>query len=287
MTRRTPFIVSGLVAALLLAACGSSDDSSSSTSTTAAGEGGDACATLPLEKDGVLTVATGEEVYPPWVEDEDPASGKGFEAAVVAALADELGVDEVEWTGTTFDGAISPGSKDYDFNIQQYSITEDRLEVVDFSRGYYEVQQAIIAPEGSAIADATSLDDLRSAKLGAAIGTTSLDYAEDVIAPDSEVQVFDDNAAAKAAFDAGHLDGLVLDLPTAYYVTAVEIEDAEIVGTLPTIGDAEEFGLLFEKGSPLVPCVDEALDALDADGTLEALRDEWLTQGGDIPALTE
>lgn len=286
MTRRRSFLVSGLVAALVLVGCGSSDDSSS-PDTTVAGDDPVSCETLPLTKDGVLTVATGEEVYPPWVEGDDPASGEGFESAIVYALADELGLDEVEWVGTTFDGAIAPGKKDYDFNLQQYSITPDRLEVVDFSRGYYDVQQAIIAPEGSSIADAESLDDLKNAKLGAAIGTTSLDYAENVIDPDDQVQVFDDNAAAKAAFDAGHIDGLVLDLPTAYYVTAVEIEDAEIIGTLPTVGDTEQFGLLFEKGSPLVPCVDEALDALDDAGTIDAIRDEWLSQGGDIRALTE
>lgn len=287
MIRRRSFLATGLVAAVLLAGCGSSDDSSTSSTTTAANSGADACADLPLKNAGTLTVATGEEVYPPWVEGDDPASGEGFESAVVYALADELGIEDVEWTGTTFDGAIAPGEKDFDFNLQQYSITEDRLEVVDFSRGYYDVQQAIIAPADSSIVDATSLEDLKGAKLGAAIGTTSLDYAEDVIDPDAQVQVFDDNAAAKAAFDAGHIDGLVLDLPTAYYVTAVEIEDADIIGTLPTIGDTEQFGLLFEKGSPLVPCIDEALDALDEAGTLDSLRDEWLSQGGDIAALTE
>lgn len=289
MNRRRSLLASGLIAALVLAGCGSDDDSSAPAddpSTTTDDETVD-CANPPLHTDGVLTVATGEEVYPPWVEGDDPSSGEGFESAIVYAIADELGLDEVEWVGTTFDGAIAPGEKDYDFNLQQYSITDERLEVVDFSRGYYDVQQAIIAPEGSSIADATSLGDLKSAKLGAAIGTTSLDYAENIIEPDAEVQVFDDNAAAKAAFDAGHIDGLVLDLPTAYYVTAVEIEDAEIIGTLPTVGDTEQFGLLFEKDSPLVPCVDEALDALDDAGELDAIRDEWLSQGGDITALTE
>jgi len=284
-TRRASLAIAGLVAVTVLAGCGSSSDDSSSDTTAAAGA--DACATLPLKKDGTLTIATGDEVYPPWVEDEDPASGKGFESAVAYAVADELGIDDVAWTSTTFDGAITPGDKDYDFNLQQYSITDEREEVVDFSRGYYDVQQAIIAPEGSSISGAKTLADLKDAKLGAAIGTTSLNYAEDVIDPSDEVQVFDSNADAKAAFDAGHLDGLVLDLPTAYYVTAVEIEGSEIVGTLPTIGETEEFGLLFEKGSPLVPCVNEALDALDAAGTLDALREEWLSQGGDIPALTE
>jgi len=202
---------------------------------------------------------------------------------------------------TGFDEAIAPGPKDYDFNIQQYSITPERDEVVDFSDGYYEVEQALVAAEDSSVADATSVADLQSARLGAAIGTTSLDYVEEVIQPEAQAQVFDDNAAAKAAFDAGQVDGLVFDLPTAYYITAVEIPDASIVGVLPredtsggaseagaseAAGGAEELGLLFEDGSELVPCVNQALGAVRDDGTLEAIEEEWLSQSGEIPTLT-
>jgi polar amino acid transport system substrate-binding protein len=259
-------------------------------------------ATLPVVEEGTLTVATGEPVFEPWMVDDEPENGEGYESALVYALAEELGFaeDDVTWVRTGFDAAIAPGDKPYDFNIQQYSITPDRDEVVDFSDGYYEVEQALVAAEDSPVADATSVADLRSARLGAAIGTTSLDYAEAVIQPEQQVQVFDDNAAAKAAFDAGQVDGLVFDLPTAYYVTAVEIPDAAIVGVLPREGAAggseptgseaagggEELGMLFEEGSELVPCVNEALAALVDDGTLAELEEQWLSQAGDIPTLS-
>ncbi len=239
-------------------------------------------------------MATGEPAFPPWVSgfdedgNDDPTLGEGFEAALVYALAEELGVENVEWTRTGFDEAVAPGPKDYDFNIQQYGITPERDEVVDFSDGYYDVQQVVVAAEGSPIADATSVADLADFNLGAAIGTTSLDYIDEVIQPANEAAVFDDNAAAKAAFDAGQVDGIVFDLPTAYYITAVEIPNSTIVGVLPLAGtDPEQLGMLFEDGSPLVPCVNEALATLRDDGTLAALQEEWLSAGGDIPTLSE
>ncbi len=266
-----------LAFSLLAAACGDDDE------TTEAAEGG--CDPLPTVTDGTLTVATGEPVFPPWMEDDDPTNERGFESALVYALADELGIDSVEWTRTGFDEAIAPGDKDYDFNIQQYSITADRDEVVDFSTGYYQVEQAIIGPDGSAVAGATSVAELQDLSLGAAVGTTSLDYIESVIG--IEAQVYDDNAGVKAAFDAGQIDGLVVDLPTAYFITAVEITDASIIGVLPRASDApEELGLLFADGSPLVACVNEALASLRDAGTIEALEDEWLNQGGSIPTLS-
>ena len=243
---------------------------------------------LDLVTAGMLTVATGEPVFEPWMVDDDPSNGEGFEGALVAALADEMGFapDDVTFVRTGFDEAIAPGTKDWDFNIQQYSISEARDEVVDFSDGYYEVEQAVVAAADSPAADATSVADLRDLQLGAAIGTTSLDYAELVIQPTSDVLVFDDNVAAKAAFDAGQVDALVFDLPTAYFITAVEIPDASIVGVLPVADEPEELGLLFEEGNPLVECVNVALAALEADGTLDDLEEEWLNQGGDIPTLT-
>ncbi len=268
--------------ALVAAACGDDDDGGAT-----AGDGAASCDPLPLKNDGVLTVATGEPVFPPWMMDDDPTNGQGFESALVYALADELGVDEVTWVRTGFDEAIAPGAKDYDFNIQQYSITAERDEVVDFSDGYYDVEQAIVAFADSPLADARSIADLKDAKLGAAIGTTSLDYIETVIQPGTEARVFDDNAAVKAAMDAGQIDGFVVDLPTAYFITAVEIPDATIVGVLPRVGESpEQLGMLFEEGSPLVPCVNAALASLKADGTLEAIENEWLNQGGSIPTLS-
>jgi polar amino acid transport system substrate-binding protein len=281
---------------LIAAACGddseSGDDTTEGTETT---EGGDEaaageCDELPLKTEGTLTVATGEPAFPPWVgPDDDPTTGEGYESALVYAVAEQLGIEEsaVEWVRTGFDEAVAPGEKDYDFNIQQYSITPERDEVVDFSDGYYTVQQALVAAEDSTVAEAESIADLQDDQLGAAVGTTSLDYVDQVIQPDSQALVFDDNAAAKAAFDAGQVDGLVFDLPTAYYITAVEIEGSSIVGVLPDAGEAEELGMLFEDGSELVPCVNEALAALEEDGTLAALQEEWLQAGGDIPTLSE
>lgn len=268
------FLALGLIAA----ACGSDG-------VTATGDAS-GCDTLPLKTAGQLTVATGEPAFLPWVGDDNPEGGDGFEAALVYALAAEMDVANVVWTRTGFDAAIAPGSKDYDFNIQQFSITEEREQVVDFSDGYYQVEQAIIGASDSAAASAASVDDLKELKLGAAIGTTSLDYIEENIEPDATAAVFDDNVAAKSAFDAGQVDGIVFDLPTAYYITAVEITDASILGVLPREGSPEELGMLFEDGSPLVPCVNEALANLHNDGTIESLEDEWLNSGGSIPTLS-
>lgn len=276
--------------AILAAACGSdAADTEASSGDTEESSGGDeaaSCETLPLKADGTLTVATGEPVFPPWMEDDDPSNGQGFESALVYALADELGVEEVVWVRTGFDEAVTAGSKDYDFNIQQYSITEQRDEVVDFSDGYYQVEQAIIGPADSPVASAATVAELQDLRLGAAIGTTSLDYLESTIEPSTEAAVYDDNVAAKSAFDAGQIDGLVLDLPTAYYVTAVEIPDTSIIGVLPRAGAADELGMLFEEGSALVPCVNEALATLKSDGAIDALEDQWLNQGGSITSLS-
>jgi len=268
------------VFALVASACG--DD------TTEAGGGDDVgCDPLPTKVDGTLTVATGEPVFPPWMMDDDPSNGEGFESAVVYALADELGFESVEWVRTTFEQAITAAEKDYDFNIQQYSITTERDEVVDFSDGYYQVEQAIVGAADSPAASAATIADLAALRLGAASGTTSLNYIDDVIQPESDAAPYDDNATAKAAFDAGQVDGIVFDLPTAFYITAVEIPDASIIGVLPRSGDPEELGMVFEEGSPLVACVNEALATLRDNGTLEDIEETWLNDGGSIPTIGE
>ena len=274
--------------ALVAAGCGDDDDEAAATTTTAATVADCDTANLPLKTAGELAVATGEPAFDPWVIDDAPERGQGFESALVYAVAEQLGIDKaaVSWLRTGFDEAVAPGEKDFDFNVQQYSITPERDAVVDFSDPYYEVEQALVGRADGAIAGATSLADLENAKLGAAIGTTSLDYIENFIEPGTPALVFDDNAAAKAAFDANQVDGIVFDLPTAYYITTVEIPDSKIVGVLPQQGAAETLGFLFETGSTLVPCVNEALAALREDGTLDALQEEWLNQGGDIPSLT-
>lgn len=277
--RYLPLLAVVFALAVLAAAC-SSDEGD------AVAEG---CDPLPVKTEGVLTVATGEPAYPPWMGVGDDnfdnlEAGTGYEGALVYALAEEMGLT-VEWLRTGFDEAIAPGSKDWDFNIQQYTITEDREKVVDFSDGYYAVDMSLVAYPDNVAASATSLGDLKSLRIGAAIGTTALTYVDNVIKPDNPAPVYDDNAALLAAFDAGQLDGIVLDVPTAYYNTAVAIPDAVIVGVLPPEGDQEQLGMLFEDGSPLVACMNATLEVLRSNGTLDEFQQEYLQAGGSIPTL--
>jgi polar amino acid transport system substrate-binding protein len=242
-------------------------------------------ADLATVTSGKLTIATGEPAYYPWVIDDKPESGEGFEGAVAYAVAKQLGFnnDEVVWVRTTFDGAVTPGEKNFDFNLQQFSITADRSKVVDFSSPYYTAPQAIVSYKGSKIAGKTSIADLKNAKLGAAVGTTSLDAVENQIGV--KPQVFNDNAAAVTALKNGQIDGLVVDLPTAFYLSGVEVKDGLIVGQLPSTGAGDQFGLLLSKGSKLTTCVTGAVDAITADGTLAAITDKWLATDAGAPVL--
>lgn len=296
MRRHTPFRILVLVAALglLASACGDDDDTDAaagdgSTETTEdAGGGGGDCADLPLVEDGQLTIGTDSPAFPPWFVDDDPTNGEGFESAVAYAVAEELGFseDEVEWTVVPFNNAFAPGPKDFDFVINQVSITDERDQAIDFSDGYYEVNQAIVGFEDSAAAGAASLDDLKGLKLGAQQGTTSLDFITEVIQPEQEPYVYNDNSAAKAALDAQQVDAIVLDLPTAFYVSAVEIEGTSVIGQFPSTGDSpEQFGMVFEEGNPLRDCVNEALAALESSGRLDDIEQEWLSDVVDAPVI--
>jgi polar amino acid transport system substrate-binding protein len=277
MTRRS--LAALLVAAsatIVLAACsaGTNDDADS---------GGSDYIT-----EGKLTIGTGEPAYYPWVLDDDPESGEGFEAAVAYAVAEELGfaADDVVWVRTTFDQAIAPGPKDFDLNLQQFSITEERAENVDFSSPYYETTQVVITVEGSPAASATSIADLQGLLVGAQTGTTSLDAIETVIQPTAGAQVFNTNDDAKLALQNGTVDAIVVDLPTAFYLTGVELDGGKIVGQLPaTAGGGDEFGFVLAKDSPLTADVTAAVDALRADGTLDELAAEWLGGEGEAPVL--
>jgi polar amino acid transport system substrate-binding protein len=274
----------GLVIALTVAfafgisACSSSD---STESASASCEKAD----LATIEDGVLTIATGEPAYYPWVIDDAPQSGEGFEAAVAYAVATQLGFsnDEVKWVRTTFDSAVTPGEKNFDFNLQQFSITEERKAAVDFSSPYYTAPQAIVSFKGSKIEGKTSLAELKDAKLGAAVGTTSLDAVETQIGV--KPSVFNDNAAGVSALKNKQIDGLVVDLPTAFYLAGVEVENGIIVGQLPSTGSGDQFGLLLTKGSPLTSCVSGAVDAITADGTLAGITDTWLATNTGSPVL--
>ncbi len=274
-------ILSLLVTATMvatIAACGDSDDDADEATS---GGGAASCERDDLQtvEEGVLTIGTDTPAFPPWFEDDDPTNGRGFESAVAYAVAEELGFaeDEVEWTVVPFNNAFAPGAKDFDFDINQVSITEERESVVDFSDGYYEANQAIVGFSDSDAAGATTVEDLRGLKLGAQVGTTSLDFITDVIEPEAEPFVYNDNSAAKAALDAQQVDGIVLDLPTALYVSAVEIEGTEVIGQFPAAAEgADQFGMVFEEGNPLRDCVNEALASLEEDGRLQELQDEWL-----------
>lgn len=278
MSRRL-FTVTALaaVAALGLAGCASgSGDSDSGTESAGTASG--------YVTEGKLTIGTGEPAYYPWVIDDAPESGEGFEAAVAYAVAEQLGFaeDDVVWVRTTFDQAIAPGPKDFDVNLQQFSITPEREEAVDFSSPYYETTQVVITVEGSPAAGATSIADLKPLLIGAQTGTTSFDAIEDVIAPDAGAQVFNTNDDAKFALQNGQVDAIVVDLPTAFYLTGVELDGGQIIGQLPGTEGADQFGLVLAKDSPLTADVTAAVDALRADGTLDELAAEWL--GGDDTA---
>jgi polar amino acid transport system substrate-binding protein len=250
-----------------------------------------ACSTGSIAGDtvteGKLTIGTGNPAYSPWVLNDSPESGEGFEAAVAYAVAQQLGFakEDVVWVRTTFDGAVTPGAKTFDFNLQQFSITEERKAAVDFSSPYYSAPQAVVTYKGSAIEGKTTIAELKGSKLGVAVATTSLDYVKDQIGV--EPQVFNDNAAAVTALINGQIDGIVLDLPSAFYVSAVQIEDGNglILGQLPSTGEGDNFGLLLAKDSPLTSCVSQAVDAIKADGSLDAITATWLGTDAGAPVL--
>jgi polar amino acid transport system substrate-binding protein len=259
-----------------------SDQASSSTGTTCAK------GKLATQTSGKLTIATDEPAYEPWFEDDKPANGKGFESAVAYAVAKQLGYDKsaVVWQSVPFNKAFAPGVKTFDFDINQVSISAERKKAVDFSSGYYDVRQAVIALKGSKAAKATSIAGLKNLKLGAQVGTTSLNYISDVVKPTQQEAAFSKNDQAVSALKNGQVDAIVVDLPTAFYITSAEVTNAKIVGQFENQGGTpEQFGLVLDKGSDLTSCVTSAVDALRKDGTLAALEKQWLSDAVDAPVL--
>ena len=265
-----------LAGALLVSACGDNSDSAAAD-----------CDTPPTITDGVLTIATGEPAFPPYViNDATPEDGQGFEAAVAMAVARELGfeADKVTWVRTGFDEAVAPGPKSFDFNLQQYTITDERKKVVDFSDGYYTAAQAVFGLTASAGAGVTTLDDIKGLRIGVASGTTSVTYIEDVIKPDTDPSIFNDNSGVKQALEANQIDVAVSDLPTALFMTAVELADATVFGQIEGSG-TDQFGLLLAKDSPLTGCVDEALGRLKASGELDTITTKWMSEWSGAPVI--
>ena len=281
--RKVLAIAAVSVLALSLTACGKSATDTPAPADPASCSK-DSLATL---NSGVLTIGTDKPAYEPWFNSDTPSNGKGFESAVAYAVAKQLGfaAKDVKWTVAPFSTVIAPGEKSFDFDINQVSITEERKAAVDFSSGYYDVKQAIITVKGSKIAGAKTLADLKGAKLGAQIGTTSYKVITDLIRPTQEPGAFDTNDVAKQALANGQIDGLIIDLPTAFYITAVELDNGVILGQFENSSVGEQFGLVLNKGSKLTKCVSEAVDALRADGTLASIEQQWLSQVVSAPVL--
>jgi polar amino acid transport system substrate-binding protein len=309
------------VAGLLLAACAEEEPTVGETGATGA-TGGTAAtgatgptapataaecaadATIPFTSPGVLTIGTDNPAFPPYFAGgetkenpdwkfNDPNTGEGFEAAVAYEVASRMGfaADQVVWVVAPFGQTYKPGPKDYDFAIEQISFSEKRAEAVDFSESYYDVNQALVAVEGTPITEATSIDDLKQYSLAAQIGTTNYDFINDVIQPETEAGVYNSTSDAVAALNAGQIDGIVVDLPTALYLAdpfVQEVKDGIVVGQFENLS-GEHFGMAFEKGNPLVACVDLALQEMKADGTLADIQQTWLsekTNVGEVPVLT-
>ena len=283
-----PILAAAAVLALAATACSPEEEAEDNTGEVAESEDECAVEDLPLKEEGVLTIGTDSPAYDPWFSNNDPSNGKGFESAVAYAVAEEMGftAEDVKWIKVGFNSVAKPGEKDFDFDINQISITPERDKVVDFSEGYYTAAQAVIALKGSPAAEATSLDDLKGLKLGAQTGTTSLTAIREVIQPDEEPAVLDDTNVAKQQLENGQLDAIVADLPTAFYISAVEIPGSTLVGQFQVEGgETEEFGMLFEQGSELLPCVNLALETLKEDGTLQQIEQEWLSDVVSVPEL--
>jgi polar amino acid transport system substrate-binding protein len=280
-----------VLAATTLAVGACAPQKADDTAASGGSSGGSSCSPGELStlEPKTLTVATDEPAYEPWFAGDAPENGKGFEAAVTYAVAEQLGYskDQVTWTRVPFNAAIQPGARPFDFDVNQFSITDERKQAVDFSSPYYTVSQAIITTSGSAAQGATSVADLKGLRIGAQVATTSLQVLTDVIDPDAGPVVFNSNDDAKLALQNGQVDAIVVDLPTAFFITGAELDNGVIVGQLENSGQGgDQFGLLLEKDSPLTDCVSQAVDALRKDGTLADLEKQWLSDVADAPVLS-
>jgi polar amino acid transport system substrate-binding protein len=286
---RIPSILVVLFALAILAGCGEKKEDTNAGATTGGTTSLADCTpdTLETHTAGKLTVATDKPAYPPYFEDNDPTNGKGFESAVAYAIADKLGYspDQVEWTVEPFNASYSPGPKDFDFDVNQISITPKRAEQVDFSSPYYTANQAIVVLKNSPLANATSLADLADAKIGVQIGTTSLDAVNEAIQPSTDPQVFDNSNDVVSALKNGQVDSVVVDLPTALYLTAAQVPTATVVGQFESSGKEDQWGALLQKGSSLTPCVSAAIDELQSSGELPKIEQQWMSNAADAPVL--
>ena len=267
----------------LIAGCGSK-----ASSTSTGGASATACTPAHLEthNKGELTVATDQPAYPPYFVGNDPENGKGFESAVAYAIGKQLGFKRaaVKWTVEPFNSSYAPGPKDFDFDVNEISITPARAKQVDFSSPYYTANQAVVALPGTAAAKARSLADLRGSEIGVQVGTTSLDAVNREIKPSAQPKVFNNSNDVVTALKEHQVDAIVVDLPTALYLTAAQVPSAKIVGQFSAPG-GDKWGALLQKGSPLTPCVSRAIDQLRSSGQLASVTNRWMSQAASAPVL--
>ncbi|MET0615953.1 MAG: ABC transporter substrate-binding protein [Thermoleophilaceae bacterium] len=292
-TRLVVLMLVALASALLVAACGGDDDDSGGSNTGSSGSEpqpgslADLCPKdrLDLVKSGQLTVGTDKPAFPPYFEDDDPTNGKGFESAVAYAVAKKLGFSksEVKWTVVPFNSSYAPGPKDFDFDINQISITPARQKAVDFSDPYYTAPQAVVLAKGSDL-KVGSLSDLKDAEIGVQIGTTSLDAVNSVIMPSKDPKVFNDSNDVVTALKQNQVDAVVTDLPTAFYITAAQVPGSKIAGQFAT-GEGDTWGLLLAKDSKITPCVDKVIGDLTESGELKKLEERWMGAAAGAPEL--
>ncbi len=287
--RKRILLLLAAVAALAVTVVGASSAAHSTQAVTTA--------SCPTVNGGQLTIGTDNPAYPPWFAGgtksskwkiNDPSTGKGYESAVAYAIAAKLGYSKahVSWTYVPFNRSFAPGPKAFDFDINQISYTPARAKVVDFSRSYYDVNQAIVVNKGTKIASVNSIEGLQPYKLGAQLGTTSYQFIKSRINPSQQPAVFNSNAAAVLALKNKQIDGLVVDLPTAFYVTAVQVPNGKILGQFENEGTTtDHFGVVLAKGNPLTACVNRAVTALRANGTLKRLQQLWLAKATGAPIL--
>lgn len=272
-------------AAVFLSACSGSADTSSESATSVATQSG----ALETVTPGKLTIATGEPAYSPWVIDNAPESGEGFEAAVAYAVAEELGYskENVQWTRATFDSSIAPGAKDWDINLQQFSITDERKQAVDFSSPYYTTSQAVVAIEGSAAASAQSIAKLKDVQFGVQAGTTSQQFITNTLGDQlsKQASIYNNSDDTLAALQNGQVDAIVVDLPTAFYMTSAQIDNGVIVGQFEATSNGDDYGIVLPKGSKLTAAVTAAVDSLRDKGTLSELQSKWLSESVAVPLI--
>jgi len=269
-----------LVAGLSLTGCAGQQGSGGSEQGGSGSEKSCDIKNPPLFEDGVLTVATDKPAYPPWFEG-NPENYSGFEGEVANEVAKRMDLP-IKWVVEPFNKSYAPGAKDYDFDINEITITPEREQAVDFSEGYFDDAQGVLTMKDSPFAEAKTISDLKDARFGAQVGTTSLEFINETVKPNEETKVYDTTNDAKSALESGQIDVMVTDLVTTVYLRDFEIKNSVVVGQYPR---NEQFGMLFEKGNPLVGCVNQVLGKMKEDGTLQKLKEEYLQQYLSVPTL--